>query len=51
MSVRKPQTCHRCGKKLSPETWVRSRPTNQYYCRELEACGKRAKRAATKAVS
>lgn len=41
-----PKPCSRCGKKLTPETWVHSKPTNKYYCRELEACGKRAGKAA-----
>jgi hypothetical protein len=46
----KPQFCSRCGKKLTHETWVHSRPTNNYYCRELGACGKRARKAAAKGV-
>lgn len=40
----KPQKCGRCGKRLKPETWVFSRHTRSHYCRDLVACGKRAKR-------
>lgn len=41
-----PKNCDRCGKKITWETWVRSRPTNKFYCRDLDACGKRAKKKA-----
>lgn len=44
----KPQKCSRCGRQLTAETWVRSRPTNKYYCRELDACSKRTKAAVKK---
>lgn len=37
-----PKNCNRCGKRITWENWVHSRPTNAYYCRDLDACGKRA---------
>jgi len=42
------KSCHRCGKKITPETWVRSRPTNRYYCCDLDACSKSVKSKAGK---
>lgn len=43
-----PRACDRCGKRITHETWVRSRPSNKYYCRDLDACGARAKRRKAK---
>lgn len=38
-----PKTCNRCGKKITWDAWIHSKPTNNYYCRDFEACDKRAK--------
>lgn len=39
-----PKKCGRCGKKITFKTWVHSRHSESYYCRDLDACGARAKK-------
>lgn len=36
--------CARCGKRQRPEKMIFSKHTRKRYCRDLDACGKRAKR-------
>lgn len=50
MPKRIPRPCDRCGKNINYETWVHSKPSNKYYCRDLAACGARAKKQKGAAV-
>lgn len=45
---RKP--CARCGRALKAEDRIFSQWTRNYYCVALDACSKRAKRRASRAV-
>lgn len=44
MPRRNPRKCDLCGKKITFETWVRSKWTESYYCRDITACAARVKR-------
>ncbi len=40
----KTQLCGRCRKRLAYPKWVHSRHTNSYYCTDIDACARRARK-------